>query len=51
MSIPEAVAAAAEIGAPQTYLTHLTHLTGHAEWEPRLPSGVKFAHDGLRLVL
>ena len=51
MNIAEAIAAAAEIGAPQTYLTHLTHLTGHVEWEPKLPAGVKFAYDGLRLSL
>jgi phosphoribosyl 1,2-cyclic phosphate phosphodiesterase len=51
MNIAEAIAAAAEIGAPETYLTHITHLTGHAEWEATLPNGVKFAHDGLRLVL
>ncbi|CAM3130887.1 MBL fold metallo-hydrolase [Rariglobus hedericola] len=51
MSIDEALAAAVEIGASQTYLTHITHLTGHAEWEAKLPVGVKFAHDGLRLSL
>jgi phosphoribosyl 1,2-cyclic phosphate phosphodiesterase len=51
MNIEEAIAAAAEIGAPQTFLTHITHLTGHAEWEATLPAGVKFAYDGLRLVL
>jgi len=51
MSISEALAAAAEIGAPQAYLTHITHLTEHAEWEATFPSGVKFAHDGLRIIL
>ncbi|HTJ79655.1 MAG TPA: MBL fold metallo-hydrolase [Rariglobus sp.] len=51
MSIAEALAAAAEIQAPQTYLTHITHLTEHAEWEATFPAGVKFAYDGLRLVL
>lgn len=51
LSIDEAVAAAQEIGAPQTYLTHLTHLTDHAEWCARLPAGVTLAHDGLRLRL
>ncbi|HSI09142.1 MAG TPA: MBL fold metallo-hydrolase [Rariglobus sp.] len=51
MNISEAIAAAAEIGAPQTYLTHITHLTGHAEWEATLPTGVQFAYDGLRLSL
>jgi phosphoribosyl 1,2-cyclic phosphate phosphodiesterase len=51
MNIAEAVAAAAEIGASRTYLTHLTHLTGHAEWESQLPAGVEFAYDGLRFTL
>ncbi len=51
MTIDEAVAVAREIAAPQTYLTHLTHLTEHAEWCSRLPAGISFAHDGLRLNL
>ncbi len=49
MNIEEACAAAAEIGAPVSYLTHLTHRIEHAEWEKRLPAGVRLAHDGLRL--
>lgn len=51
MSIPEAIVAAAEIGAPVTYLTHLTHHTYHAAFEVGLPSGVRLAYDGLRLVI
>jgi phosphoribosyl 1,2-cyclic phosphate phosphodiesterase len=51
MNIEEAIAAAAEIGAPQTFLTHITHLTGHAEWEATFPVGVNYAYDGLRLTL
>ncbi|MDB6127289.1 MAG: beta-lactamase domain protein, partial [Verrucomicrobia bacterium] len=51
MSIPEAVVAAAEIGAKQTWLTHLTHISDHATTDAGLPSGVKLAYDGLRLVL
>lgn len=51
LSVPEAVEVAAQIGAPQTYLTHITHFMGHAEWESKLPRGVAFAHDGLRLKL
>lgn len=51
MSIDEAVAVAREIGAPQTWLTHLTHLNDHAELEATLPAGVRVAHDGLRLRL
>ena len=51
MSIPEAIAAAGEIGAPQTWLTHLTHYTDHGPAETGLPDGIKFAYDGLRLKL
>ncbi|HYP17392.1 MAG TPA: MBL fold metallo-hydrolase [Opitutus sp.] len=51
MSIGEAVEAAAEISAGQTWLTHLTHLSDHAPTESGLPSGVRIAYDGLRLQL
>jgi phosphoribosyl 1,2-cyclic phosphate phosphodiesterase len=49
MSISEAVAVAEEIGAPMTYLTHLTHATDHAAGEAALPPHVRLAYDGLRL--
>ena len=51
MNIEEACAAAAEIGAPVSYLTHLTHAIDFETWAPRLPPGVKLAYDGLRLQL
>lgn len=51
MSIDEACVAAAEIGAPQTWLTHMTHYTDHGPAEAALPPGVKFAYDGLRLAI
>lgn len=51
MNIDEACAAAAEIGAPTTYLTHLTHAIDHDTWSRRLPAGVHLAYDGLRLRL
>ncbi len=51
MSINEAVEAARLIGAPVTYLTHLTHFTDHEPAEAELPEGVKIAYDGLRLML
>lgn len=51
MSIDEAVAAANEIGAPLTYLTHLTHLSDHAAAEAELPPHIRLAYDGLRLNL
>ncbi|HEX5005441.1 MAG TPA: MBL fold metallo-hydrolase [Gemmatimonadales bacterium] len=47
LSIDEAVTVAGELGAARTYLTHLTHETGHAELAARLPAGVTPAYDGL----
>ncbi len=47
LSIGEAVAVAAQVGAERTYLIHLTHETSHAELEAELPPGVLPAHDGL----
>jgi phosphoribosyl 1,2-cyclic phosphate phosphodiesterase len=47
LSIAEAVRTAQELGARRTYLTHLTHETGHAELAGQLPDGVMPAYDGL----
>lgn len=47
LSIGEAVATARELGAHRTYLTHLTHETGHAALAAELPPGVAPAYDGL----
>ena len=47
LSLSEAVAAAEKIGARRTYLTHLTHRTGHAELERELSGGIAPAFDGL----
>jgi phosphoribosyl 1,2-cyclic phosphate phosphodiesterase len=47
LSISEAVQTAQELGARRTYLTHLTHETGHTELETQLPPGVFPAYDGL----
>ena len=44
LSISEAVATAQALGARRTYLTHET---GHAELETKLPPGIFPAHDGL----
>jgi phosphoribosyl 1,2-cyclic phosphate phosphodiesterase len=51
MSIGEAVDVARQIGAPTTYLTHLTHAVDHAVVEATLPASVRLAWDGLRLSL
>lgn len=47
LSISEAVAVAAEVGAERTYFTHLTHNNSHASLAAELPSGVSPAYDGL----
>jgi len=47
LSIGEAVDVARAVGAERTWLTHLTHETGHAELLAQLPSNVFPAHDGL----
>jgi phosphoribosyl 1,2-cyclic phosphate phosphodiesterase len=47
LSIAEAVQTAQELGARRTYLTHLTHETGHGELAAQLPEGVMPAYDGL----
>ncbi len=51
LSIGEAIAVAREIGAPVTYLTHLTHAVDHGSCEATLPAGIRLAYDGLRLRL
>jgi phosphoribosyl 1,2-cyclic phosphate phosphodiesterase len=49
-TLEEAIAFAKEIGAEQTYFTHISHNLGlHEEVEKQLPSGIKLAYDGLTL--
>ncbi len=47
LSLPEAIEVARKIGAPRTYLTHLTHDNRHADLEAELPTGIMPAFDGL----
>lgn len=47
LSIGEAIVAAQAIGAEQTYLTHLTHETGHRALLTSLPPGIEPGYDGL----
>jgi len=49
LSIGEAIDTARRIGAEHTFFTHLTHETGHAELERRLPAGMRPAYDGLTI--
>lgn len=46
-SFDEAVAAARQVGARQTYFVHMTHSVLHAEEEDRLPDDIALAYDGL----
>lgn len=46
----EAIELATELGAKQTYFTHLSHQLGkHDEVSLELPSTIKLAYDGLKL--
>src|SRR6478736_1245616 len=47
LSIAEAIETSQSLGARRTYLTHLTHETGHAELAGQLPAGIVPAYDGL----
>jgi phosphoribosyl 1,2-cyclic phosphate phosphodiesterase len=47
LSIGEAIETAQSLGARRTYLTHLTHETGHAALAGQLPEGIFPAYDGL----
>jgi phosphoribosyl 1,2-cyclic phosphate phosphodiesterase len=48
LSFPEAIEVARKVGAPRTYLTHLTHDNFHADLEAELlPRGITPAFDGL----
>jgi phosphoribosyl 1,2-cyclic phosphate phosphodiesterase len=46
-TIEEAVVMARQIGARQTYFTHIAHELGHASTCASLPDGMALAHDGL----
>ncbi len=51
MSVQDAIEAAKRIGAPASYLTHLTYEIDHTRMQAELPEGIFYAWDGLRLSL
>ncbi len=51
MSIDEAVETALDIGAPQTYFTHMAFMVDHETCDRTLPEGISLAYDGLRVQL
>ena len=49
-TLEEAISLSQEVGAKQTYLTHISHLMGtHNNVSKQLPEGVHLAYDGLVL--
>ncbi|MEM1423891.1 MAG: MBL fold metallo-hydrolase, partial [Planctomycetota bacterium] len=48
-TVDQATDAALQIGARETYLTHIAHEVSHAEVDARLPEGVRLSYDGLAL--
>lgn len=52
LTLDEAIAFAQQIGAEQTYFTHLSHKMGkHRAVEAELPEGIAIAYDGLQIHL
>ena len=45
----QAVEIASQVGAQQTWFTHMTHCISHAEVDAQLPEGMNLAYDGLRV--
>jgi phosphoribosyl 1,2-cyclic phosphate phosphodiesterase len=49
MTISEATETALEMGAPMSFLTHMTYMVDHEPVEADLPENVHLAYDGLRV--
>jgi phosphoribosyl 1,2-cyclic phosphate phosphodiesterase len=49
LSFDEAAALAAEVGARETWLVHLTHNVLHRDADAMLPAGVRVGYDGLHI--
>ena len=51
MTVDEATATAIEIGAPQSFLTHMTYSVDQKITEAGLPETIRLAYDGLQVQL
>ena len=49
LTVDEALEVVADLRPKQTFFTHMSHGVMHGRDEPKLPPGVRFAHDGLRI--
>ncbi|MFI4861307.1 MAG: MBL fold metallo-hydrolase [Phycisphaerales bacterium JB063] len=47
MTIDRAIEVCEQVGATQSYLTHMSHDVSHASQSQAMPAGVSLAHDGL----
>lgn len=50
-SLDQAVEVAKQIGAKNTFFTHITHWLPHEQTNRKLPSNVRLAYDGLRITV
>ena len=50
-NLDQAVAMATQIGAGQTFFTHIAHELSHAETNAELPEGMALGYDGQRIEL
>jgi phosphoribosyl 1,2-cyclic phosphate phosphodiesterase len=50
-SVEEALAVAAQIGAKQTFFTHIAHALGHEATNAALPANVRLAYDGQKIMI
>jgi phosphoribosyl 1,2-cyclic phosphate phosphodiesterase len=51
LSIPEALAVAADLAPRQTFITHLNHAVAHCDEHIHLNNAASFAYDGLKVML
>lgn len=49
LNLHQALEIAKQVGAKQTYFTHMTHCVSHAKIDSELPANIHLAYDGLRL--
>jgi phosphoribosyl 1,2-cyclic phosphate phosphodiesterase len=50
-SVEEALVVAAQIGAKQTFFTHIAHALAHEATKATLPPNIRLAHDGLKITI
>ena len=49
LNLDQALEIAQQVGAKQTYFTHMTHCVSHATTDSKLPETIHLAYDGLRI--